>query len=889
MPKTIEARLSKLGGGLNDGISAASIDLDECSALRNFYPYKTDLKKRLGRKLLSDGSGSAIRGLFAYKRAVGEWRLLAADAAQKFLKLVGDSFERIDYPRESVKNGDFEQGLSGWTVATSGTGAVTDYTGANVQFGAHCVKFTSTGGALNAAYAYQRLYPHNFGDKRRVRFWAKSSVGGLGLSLYYLTAAGTFDSQTVLLTTSWAEYELDWDFPNAEYAEIKFEWMQAGDAYVDEVTEGPLPRDSDEEWSFVQYLNTAYAVRPDRGGILRIDGRGVHDAGIAAPATAPTLTCYGSPGSVEEGDFQGVVTFVNLDTDTESDPSDPSAVCTVSAADGRVTWSGIPTSTSPQVNARRLYRTLPNQEGEYYLVTTIRDNTTTVYEDELAIEELGAQASFNNGLPPTDDLKCLAIWRERLWAVSRTSLLFSEQFAPEGFKASSEIQISPDDGHELVGAVPFGDRLCWAKTNSVGFILGNGPEDFNVRTFEDGNGCIATSSLRSAEGLLFWYSGENVFMSDGNSVRVVSDPSIRGVLDSIPESEKRNVRGAIYPRLGWYLLAVKVDPPVESVNAIRNGGFELGVVADVGPQGIAVTNNSGHVEVVAGGFSGDYCLSIIDPPGPGNSAQVTWTYDVEAGDRLLSFWSKGAAWTFTLTSGGNTILSESVPSSTEWEKREYRYTADADATVALLVVAGSTTTYLDDLTDRLVRKSDIIGKLLVFNYRENSWTTFDYAGEAPATMASFFDAELEGRIYAAFDSSFAVYDLTDPDQHEDDHETFANGAIPAYPVVASFKTKAIDFGQPGRLHAIKRVQVLSNSTGQEAMWRLYRDLEESPSKERSLPLYSQQDRRWKTVSLSEMTRKAYQTQFELEEYGSLPLTIEAVSLDGTVWNWQEVQ
>ena len=611
MPRIVEARLLDFSGGLNDGLSPAEINSDELSAIKNLYPYRRHLKRRKGRRRITNSVASAaVTGILALKRAPGDWTLICG-LSSGFARVQGELF-----------------------VALSGS------------------EITNT------------MYP----------------------------------------------------------------------------------------WEMKQYKNIGYAVRRDRTGIIRLTETTFGSAGIAAPSTAPTLADSGVAGNPDAGSYYGVVTFVNLETDNESNPSAASAVVTTGAA-RKISWSAIPVSVNSQVNARRLYRTLVGQTGEYYLVTTISDNTTTTYTDNALVEDLGGQASYRHEVPPTtEELLSLEVWRERLWAVSATGLYFSEEYLPECFDETSYIQIAPDDGHEMRAAKAFGDRLVWGKTNSVGFITGTGPSDFSVQVLDDRNGVIAGSSLQVADGFIFWYSGQNVFQSDGVSVRPISDPKIRTVLDSIPESYKPRVVGAVYPRLGWYLLSV---PTAES--------------------------------------------------------------------EVFENWIEGS-----------------------------------------------------ELPEM---------KLLVFNYREQAWASFDYASSAPIVMGDFYDSEKEPRLYGAFSGIRFIYDLTDPDQLNDDPTDLVTDAAN---ITCSFRTKALDFNQPGKLHAVKSVAVMCNDTGADSTWRLYRDIEATASKERTdVALYSASGRRWKRGALSAMTKKSYQTAFEMEYTGYPDITVEGVLIEGSVWGWKE--
>jgi hypothetical protein len=94
-------------------------------------------------------------------------------------------------------------------------------------------------------------------------------------------------------------------------------------------------------------------------------------------ATAPTLT-QGAAGNVDVGTHKYCVTFVTASGETEAG---------VSAK--QVSLSNIPTSPTRSVTSRKIYRT-PAGSDTFQLLTTLSDNTTTTFNDNVADGSLGA-------------------------------------------------------------------------------------------------------------------------------------------------------------------------------------------------------------------------------------------------------------------------------------------------------------------------------------------------------------------------------------------------------------------------------------------------------------------------------------------------------------------
>lgn len=121
---------------------------------------------------------------------------------------------------------------------------------------------------------------------------------------------------------------------------------------------------------------------------LKIDGSNAE----LAP-TAPTVALAGAgAGNVNSGAHRYLVTFVTADGETEAGAV--SAAVTTTAGDGRVSVSAIPTGGSA-VTSRKIYRTAANG-STYLLLTTLSDNTTTTYADNIADGSLGAAAPSSN-------------------------------------------------------------------------------------------------------------------------------------------------------------------------------------------------------------------------------------------------------------------------------------------------------------------------------------------------------------------------------------------------------------------------------------------------------------------------------------------------------------
>lgn len=312
---------------------------------------------------------------------------------------------------------------------------------------------------------------------------------------------------------------------------------------------------SSRRWVLFQYKNICYGLRANVG-LVRSDGTYVGPAGIAAPTVAPTLA-DGGAGAIPAASFKGVYTFYNSNTDMESNPSPVSNTLAL-GANRQISWTGIGVSANVQVTSRRIYRSLPDQSGEYFLVAEIPNNVDTTYPaDNVLAQDLDRAVSQVNGLPPSN-LLFGTVWKERLFASDGVDMFHSEDGLIEAFDPDAVIPVFPDDGHELRAIHAYGDRLVIGKTNKIHYLVGSDPDTFALLTLTDRHGCVSHHTMQSAEGYLFWLGSDNVYRSDGNSVMGVASVKLREIIAGLNAADPNllNSVATVYPALGWYVLII---------------------------------------------------------------------------------------------------------------------------------------------------------------------------------------------------------------------------------------------------------------------------------------------------------------------------------------------
>lgn len=111
-------------------------------------------------------------------------------------------------------------------------------------------------------------------------------------------------------------------------------------------------------------------------------------AALSAP-TAPTAALAGSgAGNVDNGTHNYKVTFVNAAGETNLGTVSNTITVVGNTTNGKVSLTGIPLGAT-STTARRIYRAKAGVLTNWYLLTTISDNTTTTYTDNTADASLG--------------------------------------------------------------------------------------------------------------------------------------------------------------------------------------------------------------------------------------------------------------------------------------------------------------------------------------------------------------------------------------------------------------------------------------------------------------------------------------------------------------------
>lgn len=326
------------------------------------------------------------------------------------------------------------------------------------------------------------------------------------------------------------------------------------------VSDGRVYPSLDTRWWHEQYNDEMFWCRQGNGGVKRIYGDSVSEAGMPAPTTAP-LAIDGGQGKKEAGTYQFAYRWYNRKTGARSNWSPLSKAVTIEDAHS-VLISEIAVAPYPQVNARQIGATQADG-AVIYLVGQIDDNISTSYLENAsaANDEYGEadvdvdgqpQTDFRHGVPPSQAW-ALALHKERLFVLNKEGIYWSEAGRMQSFSASSFIPVQKGtgllswEGHGLV---------ITTETNAQ-ILQGDTPNDWRLDVLSKEHGSPAGHSLAVADGQLFWYTGVNIAVSSGGAPSIIPRiERIRTTLDDIPEDEKDDVFAETLPSRGWYMLNV---------------------------------------------------------------------------------------------------------------------------------------------------------------------------------------------------------------------------------------------------------------------------------------------------------------------------------------------
>jgi hypothetical protein len=247
------------------------------------------------------------------------------------------------------------------------------------------------------------------------------------------------------------------------------------------------------------------------------------------------LTAVGD-GSADKnlaaGDHQYETTYVSK-FGHESNAGPAFTVTNTSGEQNNLT--NIPTSTDPQVIARKIYRTVEGGNILLYL-TTIEDNVTTTYTDNTDSLSLGStnppeEGSVNLDNSPPPKAGIIKVWKRTVFLAgdptNPETVFFSEDDTPEGYPVLNAVTL--DDKvtamyETLSGLVVETETGKWQ-------CLGDNP-DFKFDKIIEGIGCVGRRAAGEARLVGYAADRDGLYLYDLNEPIKISEV-IRDKFDAI--------------------------------------------------------------------------------------------------------------------------------------------------------------------------------------------------------------------------------------------------------------------------------------------------------------------------------------------------------------------
>lgn len=256
---------------------------------------------------------------------------------------------------------------------------------------------------------------------------------------------------------------------------------------------------------------------------------------ISGPGSSvPTLASGGA--GVLTGEYRYKVTYAirsGTTVLTESPFSDIAGPITLSSND--VDLTSIPLSGTTGVNARRIYRTT-NGGAEFFLLTTIADNTTTTYTDNASDFDLALLPSAETlgnapGVDSTDRLRLIVSWKDRLWgspADNPDRVYYTDNRVLYAWGAAAFVTVKPV-GQDLIGVTGFAarrDDLLVGKRRSVWIVRGIPPDTIELIQVFEGPGPLSQDAFLVIHDVAYYLGEDGVYQISGTGVENISKEKV---------------------------------------------------------------------------------------------------------------------------------------------------------------------------------------------------------------------------------------------------------------------------------------------------------------------------------------------------------------------------
>jgi hypothetical protein len=251
------------------------------------------------------------------------------------------------------------------------------------------------------------------------------------------------------------------------------------------------------------------------------NGESFYEWGFDAPLHTPRLTA-GAAGN-PSGTYSCYVTFYMIFPNGNAVETAPSPVGSVTVTAQKIEWSGIP--IAPNFGYGTTYRKLYREvSGIIYLVTTIEDNYTTSYSDNV----LDATLQLN-AIMTSDDYVILplgvvdiCLYLQRIFAIKDNKLYWTEPYMPFSLKLDSNVSVSKDD-EDLVSVVDWGDQLYMGNAETWFRLQGNDPDTWSIRRTFAEMGVINKHTVKKTKYGILGLWNDGIYLFDGSTSKNITE------------------------------------------------------------------------------------------------------------------------------------------------------------------------------------------------------------------------------------------------------------------------------------------------------------------------------------------------------------------------------
>lgn len=249
--------------------------------------------------------------------------------------------------------------------------------------------------------------------------------------------------------------------------------------------------------------------------------------GAFAPSSAPivTLNVDSTANQVPAGAHTYKITFVYYNGVEESNGGPASTPVTNDATHTSNTLTSIPVG-GYGVTAKNIYR--DNNDGNWLLLDTLHDNTTTTYDDKLLIGSTPTPIPTTHNTPPV--FKYICSYLDRLFVIDVTgkNIFWSLAGEPDVFDPENSISGPQDD---IMTAIYVFNGIPWVfGQHTIGTILGTTDSTFFYNPVSTTVGCVDNRSIQTRSIIsvptMIWLSAtpnRGLYYTNGSTVQYLSE------------------------------------------------------------------------------------------------------------------------------------------------------------------------------------------------------------------------------------------------------------------------------------------------------------------------------------------------------------------------------